>query len=146
GLGYDGHGAQAGHRLRRGRVAVSDAGGGVGAAQNARVQHALQVLVVAILGATGGLGGTIEALNLGADNPAWCWPWHGLIPPLIAKRVDGVPHLFIGAATADVARQPSFDLSRRGLGVLIEGRPHGDHETRRAEAALLGVVADESRG
>ncbi len=65
---------------------------------------------------------------------------------LAAQGGDGVAHLFVGAAAADVAGQPFLDLGGRGLGVLVQGGPHGDDEAGRAEAALLGVVLHEGGG
>ena len=71
-------------------------------------------------------------------------PWFiASLPWLLHKRGDGVAHLLVGAAAADVAGQGFLDLGGRGLGVLVEGGPHGDDEAGRAEAALLGVVLDE---
>src|SRR5262249_13574528 len=64
----------------------------------------------------------------------------------LAQRRDGVAHLLVGAAAADVAAQGLLDLGRRGLGVLVESGSHGDDEARRAEAALLGVVLHERGG
>src|SRR5439155_25786006 len=65
---------------------------------------------------------------------------------LIAQRVNGVAHLFVGAAAADVAGQAVLDLGGRRLGILFEHGFHRDDEAGRAEAALLGVVAGEGGG
>src|SRR5262245_379098 len=62
---------------------------------------------------------------------------------LIAQRVDGVAHLFISAAAADVALQAVFDFGGRGLGILFEDGLHSHDEPGRAEAALLRVVLHE---
>src|SRR5262249_9254787 len=74
---------------------------------------------------------------------ARCLAWLHPLPVGLAQIGDGVAHLLVGAAAADVAAQGLFDLGLRGVGVLVEGGPHGDDEAGRAEAALLGVVVDE---
>src|SRR5439155_283349 len=118
-----------------------DGGAGVGAAQDAGVQQPGAVDVVAVPGAPGGLVGAVEARDLGADESALLRPRHGLAPPfLVAQRVNGVTHLFVGATAADVAGQAALDLGGRGPGVGVEDGAEGDDKAGRAEAALLGVV------
>src|SRR4051812_24692243 len=51
------------------------------------------------------------------------------------RRQHCLEHTCIGAAAADVARQPCLRLLGCGLRVLLEQRHRGDHEARRAEAA-----------
>src|SRR5262249_47961152 len=85
-------------------------GGGVRAAEDHSVQHARPVDVVAVLGAPGGLLGGVDALDLGAEEPSLLGPTlfgHGSAP-LLAELGDGVPHLLVGAAAADVAAEPFF--------------------------------------
>src|SRR5262245_8581917 len=51
----------------------------------------------------------------------------------------------IGAATAEVAGEAVVDLGGGRVGNAIEESPGRDDESRRAEAALLGVVLHEGR-
>src|SRR5262249_62406489 len=111
------------------------------AAQRDAVQHARAIDVIAVLRGPGRLGWAVDARMLFADQAAFFRPWHGLTPfpfpvrrGLAAERGDGVAHLLIGSAAADVAGQALLDLGRRRLGVLIEGGPHSDDEAGRAEA------------
>src|SRR5215472_9809627 len=90
-------------------------------------------------------------MNL-TDQSAFFWPWHGLTPfpfpvrrGLAAQSVDGAAHLLIGSAAADVARKRFLNFLGSGFWVFVQRRPHGNHETRRAEAALLRVVGNERR-
>src|SRR5437660_379758 len=46
-----------------------------------------------------------------------------LAPLLGAQLHDGVPHLLVGAAAADVAAQADLDLGGVGVGVLVERGP-----------------------
>src|SRR5262245_32295439 len=68
---------------------------------------------------------------------------NSLLLLLLAQFGDGVAHLGVGAAAADVAGQRLLDLGGRGVRVLVEGRSHRHDEAGRAEAALLRVELDE---
>src|SRR5262249_36129624 len=50
----------------------------------------------------------------------------------------------VGPASAEVPAEPAFELVRRRVGMLIEESFGRDYESRRAEAALLTIVIDES--
>src|SRR5205814_1610568 len=63
-----------------------------------------------------------------------------------AEFGDGVAHLFVGPAAADVAGEAALDLGGAGLGVPVQDRAHRDDEAGGAEAALLGVVVGEGGG
>src|SRR5262249_21540354 len=116
-------------------------GAGVWAAQDAGVQQATRVLIVAVASSAGGLVRTVEPLNPGAEQSAFLGPRHGSASSLLfAQRVNGLAHLFVGAAAADVARQAALDLGGRGALVGLEDGLHGDDETGSAEAALLRIV------
>src|SRR5262245_42301098 len=70
---------------------------------------------------------------------AWLGP-----PLLIAQGINRVAHLFVGSAAADVAAQAAFDFGRRRFRIGLKHGFHGDDESRRAEATLLGVEAGKS--
>src|SRR5439155_27389438 len=101
--------------LASARVDADEGAAGVRGAQDLRVQHSRPIDVEAVFGAPGGLGWPVEALNLGADHAAIGWRRHGLAPLLVTQGVDRIPHLFVGAATANIALQAFFDLGRRRL-------------------------------
>lgn len=67
------------------------------------------------------------------------------IPPCsgLLLSAEGGANASIGAATAVVAGEFMVNLLRRGLGVFIEQSLGGNHESGRAETALLGVILDE---
>src|SRR5207253_2967160 len=99
-----------------------------------------------VLGSAGGLGGAVDPGHTGADETALFGPagCHGSASLLLRQGCDGVAHLFVGAAAADVAGEPLLDLLRGGVGVLVKHRSHGDDEARRAKVALLSGGGDKS--
>src|SRR6185369_17052680 len=56
---------------------------------------------------------------------------------------DDTANSRVCAAAAEVAGQFMMSLLRRWIGILIEQRLGGNHESRSAETALLGVVVDK---
>src|SRR5438552_853983 len=66
-----------------------------------------------------------------------------LAPLLLTELGNGLPHLLVRPAPADVAGQGGLNLLGRPVRVFVQGGTHGDDESRRAEPALLGVVVDE---
>ncbi len=64
------------HLFSRRDVDGGDAGTGIGATQNLRVQHAGAVDVKGVSGAASGFFGTVEPLDFRAENPAILWPRH----------------------------------------------------------------------
>src|SRR5579872_1746013 len=65
-------------------------------------------------------------------------------PPSLRRYCqNGFANTRVGTAPAEIAAQAAFDILARGTGMLIEKRLAGDHETRSAEPALLGIVIDE---
>src|SRR4051794_27186598 len=49
----------------------------------------------------------------------------------------------VRAAATEVAGEFVMRLFGRGIGILVEQRLGSDHESRRAEPTLLGVIVDE---
>src|SRR5262249_26788782 len=116
--------------------------------QDAGLEQALGVDVVAVLGAPGRLIRPVEARELLANHAAFFRPGicHGLaLLPFAAQCGNGVAHLLVSPATADVAGQAALDFLRRGVRVLVEGGTEGDDEPGRAKAALLSVRVDKGR-
>src|SRR5207253_11034330 len=100
---------EAGHFLGGAGVDVLDLGVRVGAAKDDGVQHTGAVDVEAVFGPAGGLFGAVEAVDARAEQAGFFGPGdrHGSAS-LLAQGRDGVSHLFVGAAAADVAGERLF--------------------------------------
>src|SRR5689334_5763924 len=61
----------------------------------------------------------------------------------VRKLIDDFLDSRVGATAAEVAAQSVADLLRSRVGILVEKSFSRDDKTRRAEAALLGIIFDE---
>src|SRR5262245_343468 len=66
------------------------------------------------------------------------------LPELRRRVLDGVEDPVVGAAPADVARDPLLDVVQGRIGDPLQEGLAGHHHPRRAEAALQRVVGAEA--
>ena len=111
------------------------------------MQHARAVDVEAVLRLAGRLVGAVEALDLGAEQAAFfgptCLPWLSL--PSWSQLVDGVAHLLVGAAAADVAGQAVLDLGRAWPSGSCRGRPAWRRRSRACRSRTAGRRSRRTR-
>ena len=123
----------AGDRARRVHPIADDPRVGVRAGQERGVQHAGQLDVVGVLGATGRLVACLQARGARTDR-------HRRPPARLLRRLDD---LHVAGAAAKVARQRVADRLASGTRLAREKLGERDDEPRRAEAALDGARVDQ---
>src|SRR6185369_9123801 len=69
--------------------------------------------------------------------------YSAIAPPSFRRLRDRGANAHVGSAPAKVAAESLLNLFRRRIWILVEKRLCRDHESRRAESALLAVIVDE---